>query len=134
MARLSGRSREPDSLAQLVATGLALARLAIGAGIWLAPRRALQALGFNEPSGEALLHSRIAASRDLVLGAWQLRARADRRALAQASTAVAVADAGDALAFGLALGSPAARRPGMRGLPAAACASVVAAWLAARVR
>ncbi len=118
-----------DPLVRTVATGLALGRLVIGAGIWLAPGLAAKALGFGSLDATALALGRIAASRDLVLGAWQLSALNDRQDLRRASLAVAVADGGDALTFALT-----ARGAGMRGLAGAVPATIAGAWLVRRLR
>lgn len=124
------RRRQPEPLERLAAGGLAVGRLAIGAGLWLAPRRSLRALGYADADGRALAVARIGATRDLVLGVWQLRSLGDRRELARATRAVAVADAGDALAFALVLRDPAAREMGLVGAAMAAPAAVAGAWLA----
>jgi hypothetical protein len=130
---LSSR-RRTDRVERLAATGLAAGRLAIGAGLWCAPRLSLRALGFGDPSAPSVAVTRIAATRDLVLGAWQLRSAGDRRELRRATVAVAIADAGDTLVFALALRSPETRTAGLRGLPGAAPATALGAWLAARLR
>lgn len=121
---------------RFVAVGLGAGRLAIGAGLWLAPELAAKALGFGSLDSKAVALARIAASRDLVLGAWHLSALGDRTELHRATTAVAVADAGDALTFALALRSddPGTRTAGIRGLTSAAPAALVGAWLASRLR
>jgi len=120
---------------RLTALGLAAGRLVIGAGLWLAPRRSLAALGFAEIDSTAVALARIAATRDLVLGAWQLRSLGDPRELRRASAAVAVADAGDALTFGIALRAGAANRTaGLRGLAGAVPAAIAGAWLESRLR
>lgn len=114
------------ALARATAIALGAGRVAIGVGLWLAPRRSATALGFGEIDGPALTLGRIAATRDLVLGVWQLRASDDPRRLRAAALATATADAGDALAFTLALRSDEAalRRAGIRGLAVAAPAAI----------
>ncbi len=131
------KSFEPGpvhGLDRLVAIGLAAGRLSIGAGLWIAPRHAGRALGFDTLEGSGLALARIAASRDLVLGAWQLGALGDRRALRRATVGVAAADAGDAATFALALADKRTRIAGVRGLPAAAVATAAGAWLVNRLR
>jgi len=128
--------KEPGStegLDRLVAIGLASGRLAIGAGLWAAPQQAGRLLGFDALQGPALALARIAASRDLVLGAWQLASLNDRQALRRATVGVAAADAGDAATFALALSDRRTRLAGVRGLPAAAAATAAGAWLVARL-
>jgi hypothetical protein len=122
---------DPD---RLVAIGLAAGRIGIGAGLWLAPKLSAKALGFGEPNGPTLAVGRIAATRDLVLGALQLTALDDRERLARISAAVAVCDAGDALTFALALRDPETRTAGLRGIGAAAAATAAGVWLAGRLR
>ena len=98
-------SAAPEPTERLAAIALAGGRIAIGAGLWVAPRPTLRALGFAEPDAQALTVARIAGTRDLVLGAWQTTTLGDRERLARATAAVAACDAGDALAFALALGA-----------------------------
>jgi hypothetical protein len=114
------------ALARATAIALGAGRVAIGAGLWLAPRRSATALGFGEIDGPALTLGRIAATRDLVLGIWQLRTIDDPRRLRAAALATATADVGDALAFTLALRSDEAalRLAGIRGLAVAAPAAI----------
>ena len=124
-----------DPLVRMAAVGLAAGRLAIGAGLWLAPVPVARALGFGRLDERALAIGRIAATRDLVLGAWQLRSLGDATELGRSSTAIAVVDAGDALTFALALrGADGARRAGGRGLLGAVPASLAGFWLARRLR
>lgn len=122
-----------DPLVRKTAVGLAAGRLAIGAAIWLAPDLAAKALGFDSIDAKALVLGRIAASRDLVLGAWQLSALDDRRELRHASLAVALADAGDALTFLLAAAGTDTRGAGFRGLAGAVPATLAGAWLVRRL-
>jgi hypothetical protein len=118
---------------RLLALGLAGGRMAIGAGLWIAPALSARALGFDRLDSTAVALARVAATRDLALGAWQLATVEDRRALRRASATVAAVDAADALTFALALRDPATRTAGLRGLPAAAGAAFAGAWLAARL-
>ncbi len=131
-----GREARPESLERGSAIALAAGRLAIGAGIWLAPEIAAKALGLGSLDGRALALGRIAASRDLVIGAWQLRSLDDPGELRRATTAAATTDAGDVLTFALALAAddPGARSAGRRGLAGAAAATLAGIWLAGRLR
>lgn len=122
-----------EPLVRTTAIALATGRLAIGAGIWLAPGLAAKALGFDSIDAKALALGRIAASRDLVLGAWQLSSLDDSESLRRASLAVALVDAGDALAFALAAAGGEARRAGFRGLAGAVPATIAGAWLVSRL-
>ena len=128
--RLRSRSRPPHRRERAAAAGLAAGRVAIGAGLWLAPRLSLRALGFADADQRALAVARIGATRDLVLGVWQLRALDDREELLRATRTVAVVDAGDALAFGLARRDPGARGMGGLGVALAGPAAVAGGWLA----
>ena len=127
-------TRVDEPLARSVAIALASGRLAIGAGIWLAPARGWKGLGFGEaPRGAALALGRLAATRDLVLGGWQLAAVDDRDRLRRLVAAGALVDAADALAFGLALREDGMRDAAVRGLAAAAGAAVAGAWMTRRL-
>jgi hypothetical protein len=130
------RGVSDEFLTRAIAATLALGRAAIGVGVWLAPEWALGALGFDRRrsgSGPAVAMARLAATRDLVLAAEGLRALSDPARLRRAALAGAAADAGDAVAFALAL----ARRDGtgraaIRGLAAAIPATALGLWLARR--
>lgn len=120
---------------RLVGAALAAGRIAIGAGIWGAPGLTAKALGMKAFDGEALALARLAATRDLILGAWlgaELRKGGSPLAPAAALTAC---DAGDALAFALlaARGGEGASA-GARGLAAAAPATALGGWLVNRLR
>ena len=129
------QTSSPDGLERAIALLLAGGRVAIGIGIWGAPGLAARALGMKPFDGEALAVARLAATRDLILGAWlAAELRAGGRPLAPA-TALAACDAGDALAFALL----AARGgddvgAGVRGLAAAGPAAAVGAWLVGRLK
>lgn len=117
-----------------MAIGLAAGRLVIGAGIWLAPRRALTALGFDPEMAEVRTLGRLAASRDLAAGGVALAAIGDRDATRSTVLVNAAVDAGDALAFAIAL----VRREGsdraaLGGLLSAGLASTAAVLLARRL-
>jgi len=128
--RLLSRSTRPQPRERWAAGALAAGRLAIGAGLWLAPRVSLRALGFADADERTLAVARIGATRDLVLGVWQLRSLDEREELQRATMAVALADAGDVLAFALAMRDPGARPIGMLGVALAAPAAASGAWLA----
>jgi hypothetical protein len=127
-----GSSPPIDPTDRLLTNGLAAGRIAIGAGLWLAPRLSARALGFREVDDRLLAIGRLAATRDLALGAWQLAARSDREALRKVTATVAAVDAADAFTFALALRGETTRIAGLRGLPVAAAAALAGAWLAAR--
>jgi hypothetical protein len=101
-------------------------------GVLAAPEPALRLLGFVEVSPATAVVSRIAGIRDLVLGVVTLAALEDRARLRAASLANATADAGDTLAFALALGGG-ERTAGARGLAAALPATVAGLWTAWRL-
>ena len=119
---------------RLLAGALAAGRIAIGAGLWLAPARSGRALGFEDLHGPVLALGRVAATRDLALGGWQLASAGDRSALRRATATVAAVDAADALAFALALREPSTRTAAVRGTPAAAAAALAGLWLSARLK
>jgi hypothetical protein len=118
-----------------MAIALGAGRVTIGAGFWIAPGLSARVLGFPDIDGRTLILARLAATRDLVLGGWQLGSLDNPARLRTASAAGAIADAGDALAFALALRSEdrATRRAGLRGLAAAAPAAIAGAGLASSI-
>ena len=120
----------PDVRAWSVISGTG--RVAIGLGMLAAPEPALRALGFAEASPATVAVSRIAGIRDLVLGVVTLAGLEDRARLRAASLANAAADAGDTLAFTLALRSG-ERQAGSRGIAAALPAAVAGLWIAWRL-
>ncbi len=117
----------------MIAYGLAAGRIVIGAGLWAAPRLSMRMLGFADPTPETIAIARVAGTRDLILGAWQLRSIGDDAKLARASATVAICDAGDTVAFGLLFASG-NRAAGLRGLAAAGPATVAGLALAASHR
>jgi hypothetical protein len=104
------------------------ARIAIGLGMLAAPEPALRALGFSETGPATVALARV----DLVLGAATLAARRDRDRLRTATLANAVADSGDTLAFGVAIGTS-ERTAGLRGIAAALPAAIAGGWIAWRL-
>jgi hypothetical protein len=114
--------------------GSALGRLAIGVGIFAAPRTALSALGFREVGETGLTLARLAGARDVVLAVVTLDALDDRNRLRAASVANAAADGADALNFALALRRT-PRDPGARrGIAAALPATAAGLWVLWRLR
>jgi Domain of unknown function (DUF4267) len=121
----------PDVLGWSLASGLG--RVAFGIAMLAAPEPALRALGFSEVTPATAAVTRLAGIRDLVLGVVTLGALDDRRRLRGATLANAAADAGDTLAFAVALGD--GERPaGVRGIAAALPATVAGLWTAWRLR
>lgn len=119
---------------KLVGAALAAGRIAIGAGIWLAPGLTAKALGMKPWEGEALTVARLAGTRDLILGVWlgaELREGGSPSAPAGALT---VCDAGDTLAFALLAARGGENKgAGLRGVAAAGPATALGAWLARRL-
>ena len=134
LGSLLSAGRRPDPRERAAAGVLAAGRLAIGAGLWLAPRLSLRALGFAEADERVLAVARIGATRDLVLAVWQLRSLDDREELLRVTRGVVVADAGDALAFALALRDPEARAMAALGVALAAPAALVGGRLTASLK
>jgi hypothetical protein len=115
---------------------LAASRVALAASIWAAPGPALRALGFDPGHPPALTLARLTATRDLATGLLALRAHgngADARRMLLVNAAI---DAGDTLAFSLALAGrdPALRRAGAVGAPGALAACLTGFALARRLR
>jgi hypothetical protein len=120
---------------RLVGAALAAGRIAIGAGIWAVPRLTARALGMKPFEGETLALARLAATRDLILGAWLAVELRDGGKPLSPAAALTACDAGDALAFALLasrggddLGA------GARGVAAAGPATALGAWLVGRLR
>jgi hypothetical protein len=107
-------------------------RMAIGAGMLIAPERSMRILGFSEASPATQAVGRLAGVRDLVLGVATLGALDDRQRLLNSTIANATADAGDAVTFALALGQG-ERDAGLRGLAAALPATLAGIWVAHRL-
>jgi hypothetical protein len=117
----------------LFARALGLARMTIGAGIWLAPRQAMAALGFDADNPQALALARLAGTRDVALGTLAVATAGDAERAPRVLALNAAVDAGDALAFAV----PLARREGidraaLGGVLTAAAATAIGLWLAAR--
>jgi hypothetical protein len=109
-----------------------LGRVGFGVAMLTAPEWAVKALGFREVSPATVTVTRLAGGRDLVLGLVTMAALDDRDRLRAATLANAVADAGDTLAFGIALGTE-ERAAGSRGLAAALPAVLAGMWTAWRL-
>jgi len=85
--------------------------------------------------GEALALARLAATRDLILGAWLGAELRDGGKPLGPAAALTVCDAGDTLAFAL-LASRGGDEvgAGMRGVAAAVPATALGGWLVRRLR
>jgi hypothetical protein len=124
--------RAPDVRALSIASGLG--RLAIGVGIFAAPRRAFSALGFREVDDVGVTLARLAGARDIVLAVATLLALDDPDRLRAANLANAAADGGDAVSFALALRRTDQTEAARRGLAAAVPATIAGLWVARRLR
>jgi hypothetical protein len=120
----------PDVRTWSLASGLG--RVAFGVAMLAAHEWALRVLGFRDVGTATVAVTRLAGTRDFVLGAVTLAGLADRDRLRAATVANTLADAGDTLAFGLALGTE-ERAAGSRGLLAALPAAITGAWTAWRL-
>jgi len=96
---------EFDPLARAGAVAIAAGRAVIGLGAMFATRPALRALGFSDPSPEAVALARLAGGRDIALGIHALAETGSRDGLRRAAAIGAVVDLGDAAAFGVGLAS-----------------------------
>jgi hypothetical protein len=110
----------------------AAGRIAIGLGMLAAPEPALRALGFSEVNAATVAVARIAGIRDFVLGALTLAALDDRDRLRIATIGNATADAGDSLAFAMAIRAE-ERTAGLRGVATALPAALAGIWVAWRL-
>ena len=119
-----------DVRAWSLASGLG--RVVIGLGLLAAPERSGRMLGFEEVNAATVAVSRVAGVRDFVLGIATLAALDDRDRLRAATLANAAADAGDTLAFGVALGTS-ERRAAVLGLTAALPAALAGFWTSWRL-
>ena len=111
----------------------AVGRIAIGLGMLAAPEPALRALGFSDVNATTVAVARVAGIRDLVLGGVTLAALDDRDRLRTATVGNTTADAGDSLAFALAIRTD-QRTAGFRGVATALPAALAGLWVAWRLR
>ena len=85
--------------------------------------------------GEALALARLAATRDLLLGAWLATELKDGGKPLAPAVALTACDAGDALTFALLAGRGGDDvKPGLQGLAAAGPATALGAWLVSRLK
>ena len=119
-----------DVRAWSLASGLG--RVVIGLGLLAAPEMSARMLGFEEVNPATVAVSRVAGVRDFVLGIATLAGLDDRDRLRAATLANAAADAGDTLAFGVALGTS-ERRAAVLGLTAALPAAFAGIWTSWRL-
>jgi hypothetical protein len=127
-------TEQPDELARALVLAVAAGRIAIGAGAFFATRKALNVLGFEQPSGAAVALARLAGGRDIALGLQALRAGSDRERMREAATIGAFVDAGDAIAFAAALLSrDEIDRTAALNVPLAASAVVAGIWALRRL-
>jgi hypothetical protein len=125
-----GAVDSPDVRAWSLASGLG--RVGFGVAMLAAPEWAVRALGFSEVTPTTAAVTRLAGVRDFVLGAVTLGALGDRDRLLSATVANATADAGDTVAFAVALRAG-ERGAAIRGLAAALPATIAGIWVARRL-
>ena len=110
----------------------AAGRIAIGLGMLATPEPAMRLLGFSQVSPATVAVARIAGIRDLVLGGATLAALDDPDRLRIATIGNATADAGDSLAFAMAIRAE-ERTAGIRGVATALPATLAGLWVAWRL-
>lgn len=128
--------REPavESIPRLAVLAVAAGRLGIGLGAFLTTRRALAALGFDEPGGATVALARLAGGRDLALAAHAFAVADDPARLREAAAIGAAVDAGDAIAFGVALiARDGIDRTAAINAPLGAAAAAVGVWALRRL-
>jgi hypothetical protein len=128
------RQRTPAAPERILGAALAGGRIAIGAGIWMAPSLTARALGMATWHGESLAVARLAATRDLILGAWLAAELRDGGKPLAPAVALTACDAGDALAFSLLATRDSEPGPGLRGVAAAGPTTLAGGWLVSRLR
>ena len=122
-----------DPKARRLALAIGAGRVAMGLGILLATRPALQRMGFgaSDASGQAL--AKLGGGRDVALGAMTLAARDDRQALRTAILVSGACDAADAISLGLSAHRPETRQAGIGGVIAGSGAAAACVWAARRL-
>jgi len=117
-----------DAKARQVALQIGVGRVAMGAGIFVATRPALRALGFGEPgpTGEAV--AKLGGGRDVAIGALTLAARDDRQALRTTILIASACDVADAIALGISARHPETRRAGLGGIVSGGAAAAAGLW------
>ena len=123
-----------DKAARSAATLLAIARIGIGASVWIAPRPSMRGLGFDPDNPQVMSLARLAGTRDLALGGAAAACAGDPGASATMARLNAGVDALDAAAFGIAL----VRRRGINraaamGTVTAAAATLIGLAVASRL-
>jgi hypothetical protein len=106
--------------------------MAIGLGLLVSPEPSLRALGFSKVDATTVAVARIAGIRDLVLGVITLAALDDPDRLRTATIGNATVDAGDSLAFAMAIRAE-ERTAGIRGVASALPATLAGLWVAWRL-
>ncbi len=112
---------------------LGLARIVIGAGVWMAPREAMAALGFDADA-ETLALGRLVGTRDIALGALAVAMASDPQRGPVVARVNALTDAGDAAVFvGALVRREGIDRAAVMGALGAAAATGLGLWLAAQL-
>jgi hypothetical protein len=129
------RRRGPAPVVRALATGIAWARVGIGAGVWASPRGSMWVLGFESSNPQVMALARLAGTRDLALGGLAVATLSDRDRAAEVARINAGVDALDSLAFAIAL----LRRQGidraaLMGAVSAAGAAAAGMWLARELK
>jgi len=122
------RKRQMDPLGRQIALEIGGTRVGIGVATFFATRPALRALGFGESDATGRTFARILGARDIGVGLLTLGVRDDPVALRNVMLASSCLDLADAVAFGVAAGSPETRRPGIVGVLSGGTAAAAGFW------
>lgn len=123
-----------NSLARNGALAIAAGRLGLGVAIFAFTRPALAGLGFDRADAATIALARLAGGRDIALGLHGLLARNNTARLAESSAIATAVDAGDGIAFAVALASGEMGKRAAVNVPLIAGAVVAGSWVTARLR
>lgn len=122
------RRAQPDPVARQLALGIGGSRVGVGVAAFFATRPALRALGFSESDATGRTLAKVLGARDMGVGWLTMAVRDDPAALRSVVLVSSVLDLADAVAFGIAAGSPETRRPGIVGVFSGGAAALAGLW------